>query len=162
MVNRSRRVKEWFSTQQAFQDLADGGQTNLTLFSAALVGPRFIKGATVTRMLIDIALRADSVAQTARLFWGIVPMNADARAAGAFPDADDMSDRPGWMIRGQLTTIQASLSDSTQWDRRFLDIRSQRVLRNEEEELQLIVDNLSGGAVVGEWAAFIRVLMLMP
>jgi hypothetical protein len=160
MLARNRRGFEWFSSDIDFADLAGDGQTNLLLYNAIGQGARFVKGATVTRMIIDLRMRANAVAQTVILFWGIVVVNADARAAGAFPEADDLTDRADWLIRGKMQTIQASLSDSSQWDTVKLDIKSQRVLRAEEDELHLILD--SRGANVLEWTAFIRVLMRMP
>ncbi len=87
-------------------------------------------------------------------------MNADARAAGAFPDADDMSDRPGWMVRGRLQNIMLNVQDSSQWTRLHLDLRGQRRLRSEEDELQLILDSSAGFTV--EWSPFIRVLVKWP
>ena len=84
-------------------------------------------------------------------------MNADARAAGAFPEADDVSDRAGWMVRGVLRGKNSDLSDSSQTVHRSLDIRSQRVMRNEEDELQLVLDAFTPNAL--EWAADIRVLV---
>lgn len=156
-----RRETEWFGLDRTtFQALAGLAQTNETLFSATLAGARFVKGTTITRMLIDIAIRADNVAQTVQLAWGITTMNADARAAGAFPEADDPSDRAGWMVRGRLITIQASLSDASQWHRKTLDIRSQRILRNEEEELQLILDNQSATDL--NFSVYVRVLVKWP
>ena len=156
-----KRSFEWFTTDTGFQSLASAAQTNLTLYSATLVGARFIKGATVTRMLLDLRLRSDSVAQLVEAYFGILPVNADARAAGAFPDVDDASDRAGWLYRAKFRTIQDSLSDSSQWDTRHLDLRAQRILRTEEDELQLVVD-ASGSGFTLQWAAYIRVLMRMP
>jgi len=166
MVNRSRgtqvkrRETEWFTTNQGFLPIVAGAQANLTLFSASLIGARFVKGTTITRMIIDVIARNDAVAQTSILHWGIVPVNADARAAGAFPDADDMSDRAGWLMRGRLVFNSNAVSDSSQWAQRHYDLRSQRVLRNEEEELQFIIDSTS--SFTADWSAYIRVLVKWP
>ena len=162
MVNRNTRPMQWYTSTQGFSTIADGATTSLLLYNAATLGTRNIKGATMTRLIIDLTIRADSVAQLAVVFWGIVVMNADAAAAAAFPDPEDMSDRAGWMVRGKSQTIQASLSDASQWDRRRMDIRSQRVLRTEEDELRLIVHNSSGSGVVAQWGPFIRVLARLP
>ncbi len=148
---------EWFTSSVSFANLNSGAQTNLTLYNATVVGARFVKGATVTRMLVDIIVRSDSVAQDNRLFWGITIVNADARAAGAFPEAADFSDRPGWLGRGLINNKQSDLSDSSQWSREKLDLRSQRILRNEEDELQLILEN--GGSNILEFTAYVRTLM---
>ena len=99
-------------------------------------------------MIIDLRLAADSVAQRVQLLWGIVVVNADARAAGAFPDADDMTDRADWLVRGKMETIQDSLSDASQWDRVSLDLRAQRILHSEEAELHLIIDSVGTGFIL--------------
>ena len=162
MVTRNRRPFEWYSSRQgAFVTLASGAQTNLLLYNAISLGVRNIKGATITRIIGQLKLRADSLAQNVDLHYGIVVVNADARAAGAFPDPDDLSDRPDWMVRGLLQTVQASLSDSTQWDVAKFDLRAQRILRSEEDELHLILTAGATGFIL-EWSAFFRVLVRLP
>ena len=145
MTNRNRRALQWIMREQVNSGLASGAQDNLTLYSSAIHGNRFGKGATVTRLLVDIKLAAAVVAQRNRFYWGIVVMNADARAAGAFPDPEDETDRPSWLARGRMEVVQDSLSDASQWDRALLDLRSQRIIRNEEDELQLVVTNGATG-----------------
>ena len=154
------RVKQWFSTQQSFVTLAGNAQDDLALYNAVIHGPRFIKGATVERMIIKMLLRSPVTTQDNTLFWGIVVVNSDARAALAFPEADDMSDRPGWLVRDTLENSMSNLSDAAQWSQTKMDIRTGRILRNEEDELSLVVDNGSANAL--QWAIFIRVLMLLP
>ncbi len=161
MPDRDKRQFEWFTTRNNGQTLASDAQGGFGLYNAGAVGARFIKGATVTRMLIDLRLRAESVAQLVEVAYGIVVMNSDAVAAGGFPDADDLSDRADWLVRGRLQTIQASLSDSSQWDRVRLDIRTQRILRSEEDEVRMVFDaNSSGFTLVID--AYVRLLMRMP
>ena len=155
---RPTRPMEWFTNERAFAAIASAGQDNHTLFNASSVGARFVKGTTITRMIIDVRLKPDTVAQQVNLSWGVVVMNADARAAGAFPDVDDISERPGWLVRGRLTAISANLSDMSQQDRVLLDNRSQRILRNEEDELQFIVDAGSDGFGM-LWFMYIRTLV---
>lgn len=160
MVSRGRRETEWFSQFVPWTALAGDAQTNQTLYNAVTHGLRFIKGATVTRIILDMYLRAVVVSEDTQLFFGILVMNADARAAGAFPEADDMTDRPDWMIRGVLqnrftVAITTQLSTLKEYD-----LRAQRVLRSEEDELQLILDN--GNANALSFSLFIRVLMKLP
>ena len=155
------RPLEWYTKDQSFTAIASAAQSADTLYSAAGEGVSFIKGATVTRMIIDVFLRAGSVAQLCRLFWGITIVSAEATAASAFPDVDDLTDRHDWLVRGRLMTIQDSLSDSSQWDRVHLDLRTQRVIRSEESELMFIVDAGSDGFAM-EWAHFIRTLIRKP
>ncbi len=161
MPNRGREL-EWFTTEVAFSAVADGVFVTDVLYSATLIGARFIKGATVTRMLIDYRLEAAAVAQHVRFFWGITIVDQSAVIGDAMPDPEDLSDRTDWLVRGRLQTIQASLSDSSQWDTTRLDIRTQRILRSEEDVLLVRGNNNSGGAFVLNHSFFIRVLMRMP
>ena len=155
------RPVEWFTVETDFLSLATGAQTNKLLYNAASSSSAAVKGATVTRMIVDVRLRATSLAQLNKAFWGIVVINADARAANAFPDPAEMADRPGWLARGRLQTIQDSLSDASQWDKVQLDLRSQRILRAEGDELHLIFENGATG-FTAEMSAFVRTLMRLP
>ena len=156
-----KRGFEWFTGNLNFTNIASDGQLNFTLYNAATHGVDKIKGSTITRMLIDMIMRNTAVAQTNQLFWGITIMNADARAAGAFPDADDVSDRADWLVRGRLMGNADSLSDSSQWSRTHLDLRTQRMMRAEEDELQLVMD-AGGTGFTLDVSAFVRVLVRTP
>ena len=160
MANRNRRPTEWYTTDHPFTALGSGTGANFTMFNAISHGAQRILGSTITRNIIDVRLRASAVAQLVVVHWGIVVMNADARAAGAFPDPEDVSDRADWLVRGKLHTIQASLSDSSQWDRMSLDLRAQRRLHSEEDELQLIW--FASGGFTAEFAAYIHTLIKLP
>ena len=152
---------EWYSTATSFATIASGAQTNLLLYNSTFMTSAPTRGVTITRMILDMRFRADSINQLPELFWGVTIINADARAAGAFPDADDMADKTDWMVRGRLMTIQSDLGDSSQWDRSQYDLRSQRIFRSSTDELHLILD-ASGSGVTGQWACFARVLVKFP
>ncbi len=160
MPQHERRL-QWYTKNQDFAAIGSASQANMRMYSAIDEGRGDIKGATVTRMIIDIGLRSPTVAQLTRLFWGIVIVDTEARIAGGLPDADDMSDRHDWLIRGRLFNIQSDLSDSSQWTMRHYDIKTQRILRSEEHELLLVIDAGSDGFTM-EWTAFTRALMRMP
>ena len=160
MTARNRRPLQWFTSQTDFQNLVGNAQTNLTLFNTGSSVAQPVKGATVTRMIVELMMKGVSLAQDLYLFWGVAVVNGDARAAGAFPDADDITDRANWLMRGRMYTIHDSLTDGSQVARREYDLHSQRVFRNAEDELQLVLDN--GNANTLAWAAFIRVLMKFP
>jgi len=155
------RPMQWFDTETPFGGLAGNAQANLLLYNVTFQASASVKGATITRMIIDLRLQAGSVAQLTEVYWGIILVNADARAAGAFPDADDMSETAGWLARGRMMVVQSDLSDRSQWDEVHMDLRSQRVLRNEKDELHLILDNGSA-SFTANWAAMIRVLVKLP
>jgi len=157
----TRRPMQWYTVHRDFATLAALATTNTTLYSASVLGARNVIGATITRMIIDIGMRNDSLAQLNTLHWGIVIMNADARAAGAFPDPADETDRPDWLVRSRLQGNADSLSDSSQWNRIRMDLRAQRKFRSEEDELQLICKN-SSAAFVNSWTMYIRTLVRLP
>jgi len=65
------------------------------------------------------------------------------------------------LVRGAMNVNNSSLSDSSQWHRVNLDLRAQRVLRTEEDELHLIMNNLNTSFTVDVYA-YIRVLVKLP
>ena len=154
-----RRTLKWVNVEKPFTNLAAGAQDNLLIYNEAVLGQLSVKGTTVTRLLLDLKIRSDSLAQLNLLHYGITTVNADARAAGAFPDANDMTDRASWLVRGKLEN-QMTAQDTSQWTMIERDLRAQRVFRNEEEELHLIIRNSTSNIL--SWSVFIRVLMKMP
>ena len=159
--DRDSRPMEWYTKNFDFSSLASAAQNTGRLYSAQDEGLRNIKGATITRIIVDVGLRAESVAQLVRMFWGILIVSAEARIGLTLPDADDMSDRHDWLVRGRLFTIQDSLSDSSQWAWARLDLRAQRIMRSEEDELVIIFDAGSDGFTM-ERTAFVRTLVRLP
>ena len=155
------RPMQWFTRVQRPVVQLTGSQGDFILYNSLSLSAAATKGATVTRLIIDLIFRAESLAQFNEVAWGITTVNADASAAGALPDSDDDTDRAGWLVRGREYNIQDSLSDASQWTRVKMDIRSQRVLRSEQDELHLIVNNHATGFSV-IWSAFIRTLMKLP
>jgi len=154
------RPVQWVSSQFSFSNFVAGATTNLLLYNSLSLGFAAVKGATVTRTILKLWVASQALAQLNELAWGITQVNADARAASAFPDPDDMSDRAGWMIRGWELNQMSDLSNSNQWTTVNMDLRGQRVLRNEQDELHLIVHNSGSFGLV--WSAFVRVLMKLP
>ena len=158
--NRNRRPMEWFNTSRSFTSLAASTQVSTTLFSAAAQGTRSVLGATVTRELLDIYVQAESVAQLVEMYYGLAILSQDAVLASGLPDPDSETDRADWLTRGRIMTIQASLSDSSQWGRVHLDLRSQRILRSEEDQVELIFNNTT--AFILKWAFDMRMLIKLP
>jgi len=156
-----RRQTQWFGSRAAWSSLIASAQSNLLLYNTTSLASAPTKGTTVTRMIVTVRSRPDTIAQDVNLAWGIVVVNADARAAGAFPDPEDLGDRAGWLVRGDQLGKSANLSESSQWVITELDLRSQRILRSEQDELHLVVKNYAGATGL-EWSAFIRVLMKLP
>ena len=161
MPDRNRRGLQWYTSQNtAFSTLSAAGQSNLPLYTTADVTATAMKGSTVTRTLVDITIAANAVAQRVALAWGLAVINGDAANAGVFPDPEDLSDRPGWLARGLIQTIQASLSDSSQEKQIRVDLRSQRILRAEEDEYHLIFTNV--GVNTLKLSTYIRALIKYP
>ena len=152
---------QWFtSAVNPWQNLSALQQSNMLLYNVTYQAAALVKGATITRLIVDLQMRNTFLSQTAWMFWGITTVNADARAALAFPDPSDLGETAGWMVRGRLVATSLNLVGNQEITRTMLDIRSQRVFRNEKDELHLIVDN--GPSAGCEWTAFIRVLVKLP
>ncbi len=162
MQQRSRRrTMQWFSKFAQQTNLASGGQANLALYNTSDVNFLFIKGATITRVILDLIWHPQTLTTASYLFWGLVIGNAEVFAAGSFPDADDMSDRAGWLGRGMLKAKSGNLSDGSQDPHVQLDLRSQRVMRTEEDDFRLILDASASG-ITGDYTAFVRTLIKLP
>ena len=150
------RATKWFETIQGFVNVAAGAQgSNDLLFNLDDANRRM---ATVTRMIIDLAMHPAAVTTIHELFWGITVETGEQFLAGVHPETDVVSDAD-WLIHGKLYSRSSDLSDSSQDDRVRLDIRAQRVLRGRRDTLVLVVDDSGSGV---SYSAFMRVLMRLP
>ncbi len=150
-----RRRMQWFSEQASEAPIALSAQLTLNILSGLLAD--LAKNATITRVLLSMFITPDTIAQVSHTSFGVVLVNSDAAAAGAFPDADDMTDRVDWMMRDRSRNMVSSLSDSSQSWKREYDLRGQRVIRTEESGLYIILDqSINGGVTV---STFSRVLV---
>ena len=156
-----RRETEWYSSILGFTNVNNGAQTANRLYSTTSTPISRIKGSTITRIIIKMIMHPSVITAIHEMHWGIVIVNEDAIAAGAYPDADDISDRADWLARGWLCGRSANLSDGSQDDRVELDLRSQRIMRAEEDALMLVIDNSNNGNAVS-YAYFIRCLVKLP
>ena len=155
------RALKWFTTLRQHQALADNAQITFDLLADASVGNA--DGSTVTRIIAKIWAFNDTSGNPKVLDWGIVFVDNDAAAAGAYPDADDEDERVDWMVRDRLfcytapeAGVQVIAAHSA------LDLRAQRIRRTESDKLTLIMDmdlNGTGGVFV---SFIVRVLMRMP
>ena len=135
-----RRETEWFESIVGFTSRGTNTQFAVDLYSAAFLGAHGIKGSTITRTVVKLALLPEVQTTIVELHWGIVIVNADAVAAGVLPDANDVADRADWLIRGWLFAKSGNISDGSQTDRVIVDLRSQRIIRAEEDQLTLVVN----------------------
>ena len=152
------RAFQWFTRTTQDNSLASGGQECLNLLTNMNTG--VMKSSTITRIVLRLYTRADTVAQQTFASYGVVLVNADAAAASAFPDADIDTDNVAWLVRGMHLNSADSLPDASQFQRSDYDLRAQRVLRSAQEELHFIIDQGSGGGIF--YSVHARVLMRLP
>jgi len=140
------REYQWYSKlDEEDRAIASGNQLELDLLNEMVDDNR--KGATITRVILDLVIVPDTVAQTTFTSYGLAMVNGDALAAGAVPEADVNADRADWVLRGRARNMVSSLSDRAQVFHKEYDLRAQRVLRSEEMTLAIIFDHSSGGGV---------------
>ena len=121
--------------------MASGGQVRIPMLPLLAVGNR--KGATVTRLLLEMSWIADADSARKVMNWGITYVNSDAVVALAFPDPSSTLDTPDWIARGQQFAVaNSAIASSPGYNvtRKSLDLRSQRICRAEDDELYFIID----------------------
>jgi len=150
----------WVTRIDDSQAVSSGGQTCIDLLVPYTVLVDNLKGHTITRIIMRIILEPDTTDQITSTHYGIAVVNADAAAANAFPDADIEGDNVAWLMRDFSVNRMTSLTDSSQVADRSYDIRAQRLLRSDQDELHLIVDTSSGGGMI--FRMMTRVLLRLP
>ncbi len=152
------RLLKWFTTLRQLQALADNSQVTFDLLTDLSASQT--QGSTITRILIEMWAVNDQAGNAKALDWGMVLISGEAASAGAFPDADDEDERVDWLGRGRMHCLTAVLNENTAHMER--DLRAQRVIRDEFQQLRLIMDlDLNGTG--GVFVTFItRVLLRMP
>ena len=155
----SGRTLRWFQTHADAQTVTSGGQSANELLSALTVDQR--KGATITRMILQLWFRADTIDSICRVKWGIVSISEDANTASAFPDADSALDLADWLIRGAEVVLTSDVNDGSQAVRVFRDVRSQRILRGATDQTHFVVDQATSGTSV-TYDVYSRILVLLP
>ena len=155
------RTFQWITTLRQHQALASGGQTNFNLSSDLAAGDR--RGATLTRMLLNIHLRNDTVNVTKVLDYGVVWINADAATAGAFPDPISESEQADWLLRDRMVISSGpNTFEGGHLTTQRHDNRSQRICRAETDQLHMVMD-LDSVFAGGVFITFIcRILVLKP
>ena len=154
------RLLKWFTTLRNLQALADNSQITFQLLEDLTVSQT--EGSTITRILIEIWIRNDTVQNEKTMDWGIVLLGGEAVAAGVFPDADVEDERVDWLARGRMHGYTNGLfinQDNSHVER---DLRAQRIVRDEFQQLRLIFNSDTNGTG-GLFVTFItRVLLRMP
>ena len=136
----ARRNREWFTKQLEFESLAALTQSGTQLCSGLQDSDR--KGATLVRLILRLSFRSNSSNSDGELAFGIGFMNADAFAAGAFPDpnAADIPENQ-WLIQeprlAHLWVTQATFRHM------MYDLRAMRKMRTQDDRCVLVLNNLS-------------------
>ena len=117
------------------------------------------KGATVTRIITRVVTRPDSISELSFSHFGIAIVNADAAAAGAFPDADVETDNVRWLLRGMHINVSTSLNSPEEHRISDYDLKAQARFRSEQEELHFILDQGGFGVFLD---LMVRVLVKLP
>ena len=117
------------------------------------------KGAVVIRIIFAMSFRALTAGAFPQMVFGITMINADADAAGAFPDADVAGDQPGWMMRA---LVKATDGVDNPIEKYSADLRSKRAYRGADDNLKIILDNAAAasGSIIA--TGLIRTLIRLP
>ena len=157
MTNRNRRATQWYESIQG-EELRQGATQDVDdLLSNIATGNR--QGATVTRMILDLNVHPVDVTLLYEMYWGVTIISADALAALALPDPQNVDDAD-WLVHGRLIGRSANLSGKEGDDRVQVDIRSQRILRSVSDRLVLVTDVDTTGDL--DYSHMVRVLMKHP
>jgi len=155
-----QRLLKWFTTLRQLQALADNSQITFDLLTDLAASQT--EGATITRILIEMWVRNDIVLEDKTMDWGIVLVAGAAASAGGFPDADIEDERVDWLGRGRMHAITTVIGDGASLGHMERDLRAQRVIRDEFEQLRLILD-VDANGTGGLFVTFItRILVRMP
>ncbi len=155
----TRRAVQWVDTIDRVNILP--GSTTQT---ANLIGDETglnRKGHTITRIVMNLTLRANFVDLRYDVSWGLTLVNSDAAAATAFPNPEDEDDQPGWLLRDVATLQTSDVDDGSQFLRMNYDIRAERLFRNQQQSLYFIIDQAASGNNLG-WDLLTRVLVRLP
>ena len=156
----SGRTLKWFTALRSHQALASAGQTSFPLLAGLPV--ETAKGATITRMILDMWVLPDTINVVKVMDYGVVFINEDAVAAAAFPETDNEGERPDYIHRGRVFIAANALNLPNPAGIVHKDLRAQRICRSEEDDLRLICD-LDSVAAGGVFITFMsRILIRLP
>ena len=154
MVSRQRRPTQWFDARVVDEVVLTGAVHIVELLD--LMDDAVKRGSTVTRTLLHLTLRPESVAQLSIVMFGVAWVDNDARAAGVLPDLNTDVVETDWLVKGQRTVHGNVLSFNT-YMVVDLDLRGQRVCQTANDNLLLLVHNTTGFTI--RYDGLARVLM---
>ena len=117
------------------------------------------RGCTITRILYQLIVRANTVDAASNFHYGITLVHEDAVGA-SLPDADEAGDQPGWLLRKGGLVLMSSIVDGSQMYRDEGDLHAQRKYRGTSESLRFIMDQDASGITI-TWSLTARVLCRM-
>ena len=158
------RARQWITTLRNNQALIPGVGIEFDLAADLTAGNR--KGATIQRTLLELWVRNDTVNSVHHVDFGrcdwFMWIDADAAAAGGFPDPNNETEQADWLMRGRMMVVTEAINLLTPLNHRMYDLRSQRICRAENDQLMLILQTsaLAGGGIFVSFLS--RVLLLKP
>ena len=157
------RRTSWEDTLVA-ETIVNNGQNALQLMNAFEQDER--QGVTIARWIGELSLFSASIAGAygvEKLSIGVTMLDADAAAAGAFPDPNQPLDEPprGWVYRTQCAVSQNGVGTDI-ITRCVFDIRAMR--KFDSAVAYVIFDNNPsvGATFTTVVTGYIRCLLLMP
>ena len=156
LVRQPRRSREWFHGKIAFS-LAAGVQNAIILDTGMEVEEK--KDATIVRLIIDFIAGPTGDTQLMDAAWGIALMNADAHAASAFPDPEqlDVEDTDWMWLMPHVEHLRGAGAHLT--TRYTFDLSSKRKYKDRNDILVFVTKNTSGTTALFV-QGFVRMMIL--
>ena len=117
-------------------------------------------GATLARIILDLGLNAVTAGSGTVMDLAVHLMENDALAAGAGPDPDVGTERPGWIWRTRRGVFTSLANDRAQEVRLVYDSKAGRKMAGEAINIVLNVINQVGGASTVNIDGIVRLLFL--
>ena len=150
-----RRKVEWFDNI-INETVASGGQQVEDLSSEMTSLEK--KGATVLRILVDMAALLIASGNGGVLTVGICIVDDDALASLTLPDPASETDKPGWLWRTRKSVFNNAVQDMSQQAFFIADLKAKRTFRGPSENLVMILDLGTSSASVNV-DGWVRVLI---
>ena len=143
---------------------AEGAQGSQQLMTSFEADERM--GMTISRWIAELGIYSNSIAGAygvARVSIGITMLDADAAAAGAFPDPNASTDEPprGWVWRTHCLASQNGVGTPIVV-RCLFDIRSMRKFDSAVAYIIVNNESLVGTSFTISVAGILRCLILLP
>ena len=132
------RAMKWYTTLVNENAISSGGFLRLPLLSGMSIAN--MKGSTVTRMIIDIWLRPDTLSSFKILDFGILWYPQAAVDANAFPDLAIEDEKYDWLLRSRMYATGSVSGQNPIITEKHYDNGSQRICRATNDILMMLID----------------------